>query len=324
VLPAGWLFTSGNHIYVSDGGGGGSIFRGRGANLQDTRGCGACVVEPSNPGEVERRADELIDNWHANFIRLTLESRPEYNRLGVREDPAYLAEIVEIVNHITAKPGVYVLVSLWFDQTFDALGRPTAATREEWRVLATALKNQPRALFGICNEPEYNFDGAQDATVWQAMNDTVQVIRNVENSAGTPHHVITVQGTGDWARRLDYYVTHPITAGGGSNIAYETHFYNPAAELDTLIGGPAKTLPVIIGEFGPINEPGSPVATDADVQATINFAKAHDIPHLAWTFHQFCPPNLIVDLSKNTCGIGMPLQPTAWGSLLKTRLAEQW
>ena len=37
-----------------------------------------------------------------------------------------------------------------------------------------------------------------------------------------------------------------------------------------------------------------------------------------------CPPNLLKDNSGNSCGVGMPLEPTAWGQLLKDRLARPW
>ena len=38
------------------------------------------------------------------------------------------------------------------------------------------------------------------------------------------------QGTRAWARPLEYYVTHPITAGDGFNVVYETHPCAPGAQ----------------------------------------------------------------------------------------------
>ena len=46
------------------------------------------------------------------------------------------------------------------------------------------------------------------------------------------------------------------------------------------------------------------------------------IPHLAWTFHDNCPPNLLVDTG--SCGADATLEPTSWGSLLRDRLAQPW
>jgi len=326
---APWLHTSANHIRTADG----SVWHGRGANLSDTRSCNACTyATASYPDEVMRRADELIDVWKANFIRLDLESyasatvgspTARAHWQGVLDDAAYLAELKSIVDHIGAK-GAYVLVSLWADPTFSQrsdvseVGWPTAQTNAVLAELAATFASDPHVLLGVCNEPQGNFDGALDARAWAAMDSAVAAIRSVEDAAGVPHHIVAVQGTGGWARRLDYYVTHPIAAGGGANVAYEVHVYNRAADFPSLFVNAAQTLPVIIGEFGLAN------MTEGDVQVLQRRAEQLEIPHLAWTFHMRCPPNLLVDNSAGGCGVGMELQPTAWGQLLKNRLAIPW
>jgi endoglucanase len=324
TLTEGWLSVSGTRIVSSDG----KPFHGRGANIHDTRSCNACTWSAPNVKEVKRRIDELVDAWHANFVRLDLESYasataggmayPRTHWAGVLSDPAYLADIQEIVAHAASKPGVYVLLSLWVDPTFSSLGWPTTATNQEWAKLAEVFKDEPRVLYGLVNEPQYNFDGAQDEQVWDAMNSAVETIRDVETAAGTPHHVITVQGTRGWARRLDYYLTHPITAGGGVNIAYETHVYNPPSDFADLFETPSATLPVVIGEFGPAN------MSEGDCAALMESAELHGVPYLAWTFHMRCAPNLIVDNSAGGCGVDMTLTPTSWGNVLKSRLAQPW
>lgn len=317
--PAGWLYTAGNHLYQSDG----SLWRGRGANIHDTRSCNACAYSAPNVSEVKRRIDELVGLWKASFLRLDLESyassggRTHWQ--GVLQDPAYLADLKEIVGHIGKKTGVYVLVSLWIDPTFDALGRPTQATLPVLKKLAETFKNDSHVLFGVSNEPQHNYNGADDAFVWKAMNDSVQAIREVENGAGTPQHIVAVQGTGGWARFLGHYLRHPITAGGGGNVAYETHVYDPASDFPSLFGEPAKTLPVIIGEFGPTQG-----MTVSDCLTLISQARQLVIPHLAWTFHMRCGPDLLQDNSGGGCGVNMPLLPSSWGNTYKAELAKPW
>jgi cellulase (glycosyl hydrolase family 5) len=302
-----WLYTSGNHLYL-----GANVFHGRGANFHDTRSCNACAYAAPDLVELKRRADELVDNWKANFIRLDLESEGSADGRvqwqGVLEDPAYQANVQAIVSHVAAK-GAYVLLSLWLEPTATANELPTAATLGVWRKLADMFKNEPRVLYGITNEPH----GETDEAVWTAMNDAVAAIRDVETQAGTPQHIIAVQGTQQWGRTLSYYVTHPITAGGGANIAYETHVYDPATEFNALFEAPGQTLPVIIGEFG-----------EQDADALMDRAEAAEIPYLAWTFHGRCPPNLLVDNSGGGCGVGMDLVPTAFGQKVKARLATTW
>ncbi len=317
VTPTGaWLHVEGNRIRTA----GGEVWAGRGANLQDTRGCNACAYAPADPGEVERRIDELVDVWGADFIRLTLESYASADGriqwAGPLQDPGFLTDIVDIVDHVGTKPGVYVLLSLWIDPSFSDMGWPTPATSQIWAALAERFADDPHVLFGLVNEPQQNYDGSYDASVWQAMNDTVAAIRAVEDQLGTPRHIISVQGTGGWARFLDYYVDHPITAGGGADIAYEVHVYDPASTFDDRFVGPAATVPVIIGEFGP----ASGYMTLSDCEQLMTSAEALGVPYLAWTFHGRCPPNLLVDNSGGGCGVGMALEPTEWGQLLRDHL----
>jgi hypothetical protein len=68
---------------------------------------------------------------------------------------------------------------------------------------------------------------------------------------------------------FDYYLTHPITAAGGTNIVYETHVYDPASDFNALFEVPGQTLPVIIGEFG-----------EQDADALMQRAEAAEIPYL--------------------------------------------
>jgi Cellulase (glycosyl hydrolase family 5). len=326
IASRGWLSTSGNRILAP----GGEVWVGRGTNLHDTRSCGVTTEEGApltdnaeGLAEVKRRIDTLTGEWKVNFIRLALENRRTQD--NYLNDANYRTLVKEIVDHIGTKPGVYVLVSLWMDPNFEAKGLPSASTNAILEQLARDFYNYDYVMFGVSNEPE-NLDRNQDPEVWAKMNQAVAAIRAVEESLGSNRHLIAVQGTREWARYLDYYVTHPITAGGGVNVVYETHVYNPSNEYETLFLSPGKTLPVVIGEFGPDEDHK---ASLADVQILMDQAKAAKIPHLAWTFHQFCPPNLIgakpgMTWSQNTegDGLGIPLIANDFGTLVKDNLAK--
>lgn len=321
-----WLEVKGNRIRLPDG----RPFHGRGANIHDTRSCDSCAWEPPRVDEVLRRIDVLTDEWHANFLRLLLESYPDDGRAkhgvarahykNVLDDEDYFRDVMRIVGHVGKKKGVYVLLSLWQDPTFSPQGWPTERTAAVWKKLAGALRDMPFVLFGLVNEPQANENGKRDAEVWRAMNDTVAAIRSVERP--DRHHVITVQGTREWGRSLDYYVDHPITAGGGVNIAYETHVYNRPSRFDELFVRPSKKLPVVIGEFGPQQDKDVTMFPE-DCQKLMDLAEKLDIPWIAWTFHNNCPPNLLVE-RKGACVAGAPLQPSVWGRMVKARLARKW
>ena len=316
---SGWLYTRGNHLYNSDG----SLFHGRGANLADTRGCGACacnvITLEQSTQEVMRRIDTLVDDWHANFIRLDLESYAATAKSAV-DDPAYLESLKRIVAHVQTKPHVYIVMSVWFDPSLDANGWPTDATNTILQTLVDAFGQVPQVLFGICNEPQKNNDGAWDSQVWTRMNDAAATIRAAEAASSVPAHIILAQGTGGWARLLSYYETHPLAAGQGSNIAYETHVYDAESAFDSRFIEPSKSIPVIIGEFGPIDG----VMTLEDTARLMAQAEAADVPYIAWTFHGRCVPSLLVDTSGGGCGIGMLLTPSTWGAQLQAQLAHPW
>lgn len=309
----GWMYTQGNRIKWSSG----YNFHGSGANIQDGRSCGACVGADAwaSATEVNRRMDELVDNWHASFVRLTLESDSSESILN---DATYLQTIQGIVKYTTAR-GLPVLMSMWLDPSFTSQGWPTQTTIAAWQKLAATFANTPNLIFGLVNEPQQNYDGSQDWQVWNLMNDTVKAIRAVEAQYGNNQHIIAVQGTGGWARRLDFYVKNPINAGGGANIAYETHAYDVQSQFYTRFGGPSQTLPVIIGEYGPVDG----TMSTSDCTALQQQAKQYEVPYLAWTFHENCPPNLL-QKNSNGCGINMNLQPTDWGNLVKDDLAVSW
>jgi hypothetical protein len=326
-LLTGWLEVKGNRVRLPDG----RPFHGRGANVHDTRSCDACAWEPPRVDEVLRRVDALTDEWHATFLRLLLESYPDDGSAkngghgrrhfqNVLEDEQYFHDVMRIIGHVGKKRGVYVLVSIWQDPTLSPLGWPTRRTAEVWKKLAGALRDMPFVLFGLVNEPQANEDGRRDADVWEAMNDTVLAIRGVERRGR--HHVITVQGTREWGRSLDYYVEHPITAAGGVNIAYETHVYDRASRFEELVARPARRLPVIVGELGPQKD-AHVTMLPSDCEALFDLAERIDVPWIAWTFHNNCPPNLLVDRA-NTCAAGAPLEPSAWGRMVKARLARPW
>lgn len=328
--PAGseWLDIQGGHITYADG----TRFHGRGADLHDERSCEACSFMPADPAGVDRWSDELIDNWHATFIRFLLSAKAApYNQYEVQwksvvDDPQYLADVVENVTHMTSKPGVYVEVTVFADPTikpensdFDSEWPSSAGdTHPVYAALAEAFHDNPRVLFGLTNEPHGTAD--HDAALAQIYADAITVIRGVEDSHGSPHHIIVAQAPENYARDLTYFMANPLA---GDHIAYEVHPYNTAADLDHLIVQPNAVLPIMIGEYGPAG-----VMTDSDIQALWTVAQANEVPYIAWAFHQRCPPNMLQDTASDGCGLdaatGYNFPRTAWGDMLHDHLATPW
>jgi hypothetical protein len=106
-------------------------------------------------------------------------------------------------------------------------------------------------------------------------------------------------------------------------VAYEVHPYNPEQDFDALLRQPKQTLPLIVGEYGP-----TAYSTEADIRALWELCQDLDIPHLAWTFHMRCDPNLLEDTADDGCGLseqtGYDFPRTEWGDMLYDYLATPW
>ena len=328
AAPSEWLNVTTNRIVHADG----TPFHGRGADLHDERSCEACSFMPADPAGVDRWSDELIDTWHANFIRFLLSAKSApFNASEVQwkslvDDPQYLADIVQNVTHMTSKPGVYVEVTVFMDPTikpettdFDSEWPSSAGnTNPVYTALAEAFYANPRVLFGLTNEPHGTADhDAALATVYQG---AIAAIRAVEDAHGTPHHLVVAQAPEGYARDLTYFIANPLT---GDHIAYEIHPYNAATDFDSLIVQPSMHLPIMIGEYGPAG-----AMTNTDIMTLWTTAQANDVPYIAWAFHQRCPPNMLQDTASDGCGLdaatGYNFPRTAWGDLLYGHLATPW
>jgi endoglucanase len=319
---SGGLRIQGNRIVTPDG----KPFHGRGANLHDTRSCNACAYMAPNVAGLQRWANELIDNWKANFIRFNLwswgaaEGRVQWRTLT--EDAGYLADIKTVVTHMTSKPGVHVMITVFLDPTKDEeTGWPSTATIPVYEKLAETFADNPRVLFALTNEPfaDESMNPALERLYLQA----IDAIRAVERARSAPEHIVVVQAPQLWSRYLDYFVNKPIMR---TNVAYEVHAYNPQEEFEELITVPSRTLPILIGEYGPAAIDGTVLMEESDVRALWTLCKSLEVPHIAWNFHHRCEPDLLRDTGGDGCllspGYNFPRE--AWGDMLYEYLNTAW
>lgn len=318
-VPLG-LLVSENRILRRDG----TVFRGRGVNLHDTRSCNACVTLPPDVAGLNRWSDELVDEWHVSFVRFLLSAwasadgyRLQHRRLV--DDAGYARDVHAAVTHLTDK-GVYVLVSVFADPSMLPDGKhpesewPTAQTLPVYGLLAELFAGDPRVLFGLTNEP--HGPRARNGDLARRYLAAIDVIRAVEAARGAEPHLIVVSAPQDYARDVSYFVDHPLPR---PQIAYEIHPYSHASELDRLVSGPSRVLPLIVGEYGPTKD-----MNERDVEALWMLCDRLGIPHTAWNFHARCPPNLLADSAADGCGFARPsttpLPRSAWGNQVFTYL----
>jgi hypothetical protein len=321
--PAGWLYTSGNKIYVSNGSAAGTPWMGRGVNVDDIFLCGydGTLWMTSPDQTLETMVSGLIGAWKPNFVRISL-SMASYPTLTswLTNASQYKTPMTSVINAIGANPKVHVLVTLRSDASMigqdtvdgdpeatgipsDATSTPNAAsyptgTDATYVTLVDSFANASFVMFGLTNEPGGNKQS--NAKLAAAMNHAVGVIRAEENRLGVPHHLVSVQGNG-WTGDIGFYAASPLPY---DNVVYEIHGYPPPTSSYTY-----ANIPVIIGEYGSLTS-GNSAAFYADLEAK-------QIPNLAWDFDSYsdCAPDLL-----NVTTSASNLAPSAWGSIVQSYL----
>jgi hypothetical protein len=323
TMPAGWLYTSGNKVYLSNGTGGGTVWVGRGVNTDDLYFCGYNnTLWMTSPDQtLETVVSGIISGWKPSFLRLSL-SMDSYPTISswLSNSAQYKTPMINVIDAIGTHAGVYVLVTLRSDASMilqdtadgdaeatgvpsDSTTTPNAAsfptgTDAVYVALVDSFANSAFVLFGLTNEPGGN--KRSNGTLSAAMSHAVGVIRAEEDRLGVPHHIVSVQGNG-WTGDISFYATAPLPY---DNVVYEIHGYPPSTSSYTY-----SNIPVIIGEYGTLDS-GSAPGFFADVETK-------QIPTLAWDFDSFsdCAPDLVtVNQSATT------LTPTAWGTLVQNYL----
>ena len=300
-MPKGWLYTQGNKVMVSNGAGGGTVWVGRGFNIDDIFFCGYnnTLWMPNVGQEMTTFVNTAITTWKPTFLRFSI-SMNSYMKTSWTTNPAqYKTPMTGVINSVGQTPGVYALVTLRSDASMtcgdDATCVPTNATDAVYTALVDTFANSSFVAFGVSNEPGGNT--VASSALATAMDHAVSVIRAEENKLGVPHHIVSVQGNG-WTSDISYYATKPLPY---DNVVYEVHGYPPT-------GYTYANLPVIIGEYGSLPNAN---AFFADVEAK-------QIPNLAWDLQPYsnCTPDLLTVNHSPT-----NLVPTAWGSTVKAYLA---
>jgi hypothetical protein len=322
--PAGWLYTSGSKIYVSDGTAG-KPWMGRGVNIDDIFFCGYNnTLSMASPDQtLETVVSGLMSGWKPTFIRISLSMATNQTTVSWLSNPSqYKTPMTSVINAIGANPNVHVLLTLRSDSSMilqdtahgdpEATGIPSdssttpnktsypTGTDATYVALVDTFANSSFVMFGLTNEPGGN--QRSNATIGAAMNHAVGVIRAEEDRLGVPHHIVSVQGN-SWTSDIGFYAATPAPITH-DNVVYEVHGYPPSTSSYTY-----PNIPVILGEYGSVTSSAS-AAFYADLESK-------QIPNLAWDFDSYsnCAPDLV-----NVTHSATSLTPTSWGTIVQSYL----
>jgi hypothetical protein len=331
TLPAGWLYTNANHVFVSNGSGGGTQWIGRGVNMDDIFLCGYDnTLWMTSPDQtLESVASGLVQNWKPTFVRVSLGMN-SYPTVVTWTGNAsqYATPMTNVINALGANPNVYVLVTLRSDPSMidedtvdgndaEATGLPSDSTTTPdptayptgtdatYVALVDTFAHSKFVLFGLTNEP--GGGTLSNSQLSAAMNHAVGTIRAEEDRLGVPHHIVSVQGNG-WSSDLSFYAAKPAPITY-DNVVYELHYYPGNGSETSSAYQYSSTLPMIIGEYGSFTSTVTQSGFYADMESK-------GIPNLAWDFEPYsdCAPDLL-DVTTSTT-----LTPTTWGSSVQSYL----
>ncbi len=323
-FPAGWLYTTGGKIYVSNGGSAPTQWMGRGVNVDDIFFCGySNNLQMTSPDKTqETLVAGLMSAWKPNFVRISLGMNSYPTVASWLTDAVqYKTPMTNVINAIGAYPHVHVLVTLRSDKSMigqvssgdvEATGLPSdmsttpdkttfpTGTDATYVALVDTFANAGFVMFGLTNEPGGNT--LSNETIAAAMEHAVGVIRAEEDRLKVPHHIVSVQGNG-WTSDISFYAKTPALITY-DNVVYEVHGYPPPTK-----GYTYPNIPVILGEYGSLTSSNS-ASFYADLESK-------QIPSLAWDFDSYsdCSPDLLTVNHSDTM-----LMPTSWGSIVQSYL----
>ena len=234
---------------------------------------------------------QLMASWNANVVRVALNqdfwlsASPQY-------DAGYAPLVDKVVGWAEAA-GLDVILDLhWSDA--GVLGSctgekgcqqkmPDLNSVTFWTEVATRYQHDGRVMFELYNEPN-----SVSWSVWKSGGTLagvqfvgMQTLYDAVRATGAQNLVLI--GGLNWAFDLSGVPSNRIE---GYNIAYATHPYDSAgrrpANWDTAFGNLTKTDPVVITEFGSLNDSTCATAYSAQL---IAYADAHHASWTAWAWY---------------------------------------
>ena len=330
---AGALTLSADGKFINEAG---EVWFGKGVNFIDFNQSNAAASVPLSRmlPEMKKRLDFAKSELKIDFIRYCIDM-PTKGVIGGGAE--YVAALKDIITYAWTQHGMRALLSLWNESSLEASpsssGKfsqgPTAASVTVWQYLAQAFAHSGHVMLGLANEPEST--NAANIERWRTqMVACGKVIRDMERTERGKAHIVVAQG-GAYSRNLQQWKQAGLAIAGP--VAYEYHDYQHENAWESAFVQYARAgMPLLIGEWGPavIQKPGNVAVRDSldladseywslprEQEKVFALFKQHSIPCAAWALAIRCWPDLLIDNSNGGAGVGMTLQLSPWGELLR-------
>lgn len=181
--------------------------------------------------------------WNVNVVRVPV------NQEWFLTDDDYVARVEQVLD-AAALRGVYVIIDLQWEHAqptdpyqLNILREPTFGegnTSERfWHRASGRWANREHVLFDLINEPHDTPPDQLAVAMQRLINDLAQRAPNIPLIIGGPA----------WAHSVASWSEHPLH---GANLLYSAHEYlpyDPPSSFEAQFEQPARTLPVLLGEF---------------------------------------------------------------------------
>ncbi|MET8260185.1 cellulase family glycosylhydrolase [Micromonospora sp. NPDC005205] len=303
--PAPKLHASGNKILTADG----KPYRLLGVSRSG--GEFACVQGKGlwDSGPVDQASIDAMKTWNIHALRVPLNEECWLGLNGSPSGAAYQQGVKDYVNLLVAN-GINVILDLHW--TWGAYpGSPDWHCKDEhatcqkpmpdaryapqfWTGVANAFKGNDAVVFDLFNEPYPDMPAEWNKTLgWQCLRDGGTCTGLPYEVAGMQDLVDTVRATGatnllmvgglEWTNDMREWLTYrpndPLNNLAASWHAYSFNACASESCWDSQIAPLAQQVPIVLGEFGQDN-----CGFDY-MQRLVDWADAHDLSYLAWTWN---------------------------------------
>jgi hypothetical protein len=304
--PAPELKVSGNQIVTADG----RAYRLLGANRSS--GEYACVQGKGqwDSGPVDQASVDAMKTWNIHTIRLPLNEECWLGLNGSPGGATYQQGVEDYVDLLVAN-GIHVILDLHWNQGAYTTGpdwhcTDVTATCQKpapdaqhapqfWTSVADRFKGNDAVVFDLFNEPypEIGTDFSNKTLGWQCLRDGGTCTGITYEVAGMQDLVDAVRATGatniimvsglEWTNDMREWLAHKPNDPLNNIVAsWHAYSFNRCANescWDSEIAPLAQQVPVVLSEFGQDN-----CGFDY-MQTLVNWADAHGMGYLAWTWN---------------------------------------
>ena len=305
------------------------------------RGVNTASMEWTSDGEghILDTVNTAFRDWHANVIRLPLSQDRWFGKAPEQTDKGKFYRILvrQVVDAASAHGGYIILDLHWsnageWGKNIGQHFMPDENSISFWVDVAEAYQNHPAVLFNLYNEPHnVGWDiwknGGQ-VTEKATRKTPVKTFKAVGMQAlldavrGTGAQNVVIVGGLDWS--YDYsgiLEGRQLSDPDGQGVLYDNHAYpfkgDTVERWIAKMELAAKTLPIIVGEFGAETQRGAVLEKDEQwVRHVLKALEDHKWSWTAWDMHPAAGPRLIVNFQcEPTPGFGKWVKQALGGTL---------